>query len=468
MEHPVTEVLLHHRTSAAPQHARGLELIGEYKGSGYKETTYLLRRSDGQVIQASHLIYLVASYVDGQSGYEQIAERVSADLGRAVSAESIRFVVEERLRPYGVIAREDGSVPERLERSSPLLGLRFRVGLVPERVVVTVASVFWPLFLAPVVVITLGGLLALDVWLLFFHGITQSVDEVIDQPLLILASSVLFTVATAFHEIGHASACRYGGAKPSKIGAGFYLVFLVFYSDVTDTYRLSKAGRLRTDLGGVYFDALFALLMAGAYFLTGFEPLLIGVVLIQLDILEEFEPFARFDGYYVVSDLTGVPDLFKYIKPVLKSLVPFWETDERVRELKPWARGAVGAWVLTTVPILLALTVVTLYWLPWLLANTWESFLGHYGETSGAFAAGRVLDGMVGLLEIGILLTPVAGGVLFAALAGKRLGAATWRWLRDLGWEAVSWLVPWGRGGSGAVEGITRVRAGATPHSQGE
>jgi putative peptide zinc metalloprotease protein len=276
MEHPVTEVLLHHRTSAAPQHARGLELIGEYKGSGYKETTYLLRRSDGQVIQASHLIYLVASYVDGRSGYEQIAERVSADLGRAVSAESIRFVVEERLRPYGVIAREDGSVPERLERSSPLLGLRFRVGLVPERVVVTVASVFWPLFLAPVVVITLGGLLALDVWLLFFHGITQSVDEVIDQPLLILASSVLFTIATAFHEIGHASACRYGGAKPSKIGAGFYLVFLVFYSDVTDTYRLSKAGRLRTDLGGVYFDALFALLMAGAYFLTGFEPLLIG------------------------------------------------------------------------------------------------------------------------------------------------------------------------------------------------
>ena len=61
-------------------------------------------------------------------------------------------------------------------------------------------------------------------------------------------------LATVFHEIGHASACRYGGAKPGVLGAGIYVVWPVFYCDVTDAYRLGKAGRLRTDLGGVYFN----------------------------------------------------------------------------------------------------------------------------------------------------------------------------------------------------------------------
>ena len=76
----------------------------------------------------------------------------------------------------------------------------------------------------------------------------------------VLASVV---VATAFHELGHASACRYGGARPGVMGVGVYLVWPAFYCDVTDAYRLNRAGRLRTDLGGVYFNAIFALLRRG-------------------------------------------------------------------------------------------------------------------------------------------------------------------------------------------------------------
>jgi putative peptide zinc metalloprotease protein len=52
------------------------------------------------------------------------------------------------------------------------------------------------------------------------------------------------------------------------MGAGIYLAFPAFYTDVTDAYRLSKGGRLRTDLGGVYFNALFMLATAPAFFAT--------------------------------------------------------------------------------------------------------------------------------------------------------------------------------------------------------
>jgi putative peptide zinc metalloprotease protein len=43
------------------------------------------------------------------------------------------------------------------------------------------------------------------------------------------------------------------------MGVGLYLFYPVFYSDVTDSYRLGRSARVRTDLGGVYFHLIFAL-----------------------------------------------------------------------------------------------------------------------------------------------------------------------------------------------------------------
>src|SRR5207253_4717870 len=208
-------------------------------------------------------------------------------------------------------------------------------------VVGAITRVFWPLFLPPVVIAVLGGLVALDVWLFFFHGVAQSLRQTLYDPAFILLLLGLVVLSAAFHECGHATACRYGGAKPGVMGVGLYIVWPAFYTDVTDAYRLDKKGRLRTDLGGVYFNAIFILLTAAAYFVTGFEPLLLIIPLQHFEILHQLLPFMRLDGYYIVSDLTGVPDMFARIKPVLKSLIPFTKSEDSVKELKPWARAVV-------------------------------------------------------------------------------------------------------------------------------
>src|SRR5829696_2722969 len=406
----------------APQPAWGVELFGEYEGSGFKETPYLARRADGQVIRLSHLLYLVAAEADGQRSFAEIASRVSEEFGRAVSADNVRLLVEKVLRPAGVIAGEDGTVPENLSRANPLLALRLRVGLMPARAVRAITTIFWPLFLTPVMIAMLVGLVAVDVWLFFNHGLLQSVQQLLYQPSLIFVLFVLETLAAGFHECGHASACRYGGARPGVLGAGIYIVWFVFYSDVTDTYRLNKAGRLRTDLGGVYFDAIFSLAMAGAYFLTGFEPLLVLVFFNQLGALDEFTPFARFDGYYVISDLTGVPDLFGRIKPILLSLIPGRPASERVTELKPWARAVVTVWVLMTVPFLLVGLVVLIIFGPGMLSEAWRSVLMQSGMISRALEAGSITDLVAGLIQVGALIAPVVGSTFFAVLLVRRLG----------------------------------------------
>ena len=107
------------------------------------------------------------------------------------------------------------------------------------------------------------------------------------------------------------------------MGVGLYLVWPAFYTDVTDSYRLDRAGRLRTDLGGLYFNALFALGTFGVWAADRLAtPLLVLVPLQLLQMLHQLLPFVRLDGYHILADLTGVPDLFARIKPTLLSFLP--------------------------------------------------------------------------------------------------------------------------------------------------
>src|SRR3954465_14895294 len=98
-------------TAHGPARAAGIELIGEYEGSGFKEPPALVRRADGQVIQLPPLLYSVAAKADGRRSYDDIAREVTAEIRRQVDRDQIRFLVEEKLRPLGVLAAADGSSP---------------------------------------------------------------------------------------------------------------------------------------------------------------------------------------------------------------------------------------------------------------------------------------------------------------------------------------------------------------------
>src|SRR5438309_10255363 len=50
---------------SAPRLADGLELIGEYRDSGFQEPHYIVRRADGQIIQLPRLMYVLAASLDG-------------------------------------------------------------------------------------------------------------------------------------------------------------------------------------------------------------------------------------------------------------------------------------------------------------------------------------------------------------------------------------------------------------------
>ncbi|HKV29890.1 MAG TPA: hypothetical protein VJT14_02625 [Candidatus Dormibacteraeota bacterium] len=408
-----------------PRLAEGIELIGEYKGSGFKEPPYIARRADGQVVQLPKLLYLIASHADGRNDARQIAEQVSQEFGRGVSGDNVGFLVDKKLRPLGVLAAADGSSPK-LEKPDPMLALKFRAALIPKGVVNAVTTVFRPLFWPLVVVAVLAGLGALDAWLFFVHGVAQSLRHLLNEPVFFLLVFALVVLSAALHECGHATGLRYGGGKPGVMGAGLYLVWPAFYTDVTDSYRLGKGGRLRTDLGGVYFNVVFMLLTVGVYVLTHFEPLLVVILLQQFEMLHQFLPFLRLDGYYVISDLTGVPDIFARIKPTLLSLIPGRKPDPKVTELKPWVRSVVTLWVLATALFILYAYGQMLVHLPAIFATAWESLWALVGKTGAWFGHGEALLGSFGILQVALLILPLAGLALTLVGVVKRLLMAGW------------------------------------------
>jgi putative peptide zinc metalloprotease protein len=414
------------RVPEPPAPAPGVDLLGEFEGSAFKEPPRMARRPDGQIVQLPPMLYLIAERLDGKSAYEQLAADLTPVLERQLEPDDVRFLVEEKLAPLGIVA-VDGEQPS--AKADPLLALRLRTALVPPRAVNAATAIFRPLFLPPVLLLVLGAFIAFDVWLFSIHGVAQSVRSSIYQPttLLMLFGFVVF--AAAFHEFGHATGSRYGGAPPGAMGFGIYIVWPAFYTDISESHRLGRGGRLRADLGGVYFHAIFILVLGAAYLSWGFEPLLLVAVILQVEVVRQMLPLLRFDGYYVLSDLVGIPDLFLRLKPILLSLIPWRKPDPKVTELKPWARIVVSLWVLLVVVTLGFYLSMMAIAAPRIFATAWDSFRTHLATTRDAWSAGETARGALSAIQVVALSLPALGITYTATLMVRRLGRA-WSRLR--------------------------------------
>ena len=128
----------------------------------------------------------------------------------------------------------------------------------------------------------------------------------------------LSTLGTFLHEFGHASAAASFGCRRLEIGWGLYLIFPALYTDVSEAWRLPRRQRAVVDVGGVYFQSFFLAAMIGLYAATGHEIYLFAFLLSDLALAASFNPFLRLDGYWLVSDLFGIPNLHQQTRRLLR------------------------------------------------------------------------------------------------------------------------------------------------------
>jgi putative peptide zinc metalloprotease protein len=424
----------------------GVELVGRYEGSGRQTELYLARRPDGAFVELTSLLYLVISSLDGRRTPAEVATVVGEKTGTDISTENVEYLLQ-KLQPLGLIEASVGQENEKvLDRPEMALGLRIKKHVLPARSVRATTRVLQHLFHLPIVAVVVGAFVALIIDMVLTGHISTSVAALINRPQLTLVLLGLVLVSMVFHELGHASACRYGGATPGEIGGGLYLMWPSLYTNVTDAYRLGRGGRVRTDLGGVYFNAVFCVVLGVIYQITGYAPLILAVATTAILMLEQLLPFVRFDGYWIVSDLAGVPDLFPRLGAALHHLVRGPGSHGRharnyravggpgIDDLRPNPRRIIVLWAAVTsvvLPLELALTLL-------LSATLFVSFaLGlasHYVSLQQDIAAGNVagaaVDVIQGLLLV-VMLVGLAYGLCFLSYricqsAVRRFGKGLW------------------------------------------
>ena len=137
----------------------------------------------------------------------------------------------------------------------------------------------------------------------------------------LLTAQGLFAYACAlfvvkiFHELGHAYTATRNGAHVPTMGVSFLVMVPVLYTDTSAAWRLnSRRKRMTIDAAGLIAEFSVA---AVAIFLWSFLPdgpirtaaFILATTSLATSLLVNASPFMRFDGYYILADLLGVPNL---------------------------------------------------------------------------------------------------------------------------------------------------------------
>ncbi len=127
--------------------------------------------------------------------------------------------------------------------------------------------------------------------------------------------AVVLFLAKVCHEFGHGITAKRHGAKVPKMGVALIVLFPMLYTDTNDVWRLgNRRHRLQVSIAGVVTELLIACWATLAWGLLPEGRLsdacfLLATTTWVTTVLLNLSPFMRFDGYFVLSDWSGIANL---------------------------------------------------------------------------------------------------------------------------------------------------------------
>lgn len=257
---------------------------------------------------------------------EAVMAAVEARTGRRPTAAEVGWL-EQFLRSQSLVRQDKPEDVQRMVRiaeagkTSWLMWLLhrylfFRVPLVrPDRFLAATSWLVAPLFTRAfaLIVLAIGALglvLALHQWQTFTHTFLHFFDI---EGMAWYGLAIVFTKIV--HEMGHAYTAKRFGCRVPTMGVAFLVMWPVLYTDTTDTWRLPDRRR-RMMVGAAGMVAELGLAMI-ATFLWSFLPdgparsaaFVVATVSWVMTLAVNTNPLMRFDGYYLLSDALGIPNL---------------------------------------------------------------------------------------------------------------------------------------------------------------
>lgn len=168
----------------------------------------------------------------------------------------------------------------------------------------------WTGFIISLVIFLAGA----AVFAFNFPRIAPSLSDFLSLPNLALVW-LLTILVKVVHEFGHGLTCKHYGGEVHEMGA-LVMVFSPFlYADVSDSYLFpNKRHRILVAAAGIYIELVIAAIATLLWAVSQPGPtqqLLFNLMLITSvwTVLFNANPLMKFDGYYILMDLLGVPNL---------------------------------------------------------------------------------------------------------------------------------------------------------------
>src|SRR5258705_403125 len=288
--------------------------------NGLGKEEFIIHAPGGRQFRISRLARDILQQLDGATSLQEIAQKLNVR-SIAITEEQLNGLVENRYKSLGVFDNYGGDDEDldkkkaRSTRSAFLLHWTF----IPKNYVSLLSRglVFFYNQL-----IALAGMAAIFAAHYLVYAKYSSHEFLSGASFLWVL--ILCLISILAHELGHATAVtRYGG-KPGDIGFALYLLMPSFYADVSEIWRFPRRQRMVVDLGGVYFQQLIFALFALLGVLIGTPEYFIACRLIDLMALLTLNPIFQFDGYWLLVDYLGLPNLYllalNYLKYSIKNL----------------------------------------------------------------------------------------------------------------------------------------------------
>jgi putative peptide zinc metalloprotease protein len=269
---------------------------------------YLVEFADRVYLISPAMVDVLTALAEGPRTFGALGAILERTTGRSVPISKLKEMVQETLPP----AFFSAVLPP---RRTPL---RLKTTLVPEAMVARLARHLTWCFDRRLAAVTLT---------VFIPVVVATCERATGAVLTSLSGvevPILYGAAllsVLIHEFGHAAACLRYGCAPGRIGIGLYVVFPALFTDVTRAWRLPARQRAVVDLGGLYFQS--ALMVAlGAYGLLTSSPIALQLVWITLfSMFYTLNPVFKMDGYWLLSDLSGLPNLHRRMGEGVRTLL---------------------------------------------------------------------------------------------------------------------------------------------------
>ena len=127
--------------------------------------------------------------------------------------------------------------------------------------------------------------------------------------------AISLVLIKTLHEMGHAYMAHRYGVRVNTMGIAFLVMLPVLYTDVTNAWSLkSRRQKLMIDGAGMFVELIIAAIATLFWVFLPDGPIRSAAFLLAttswiLSLFVNLNPFMRFDGYYILSDAWGMPNL---------------------------------------------------------------------------------------------------------------------------------------------------------------